>query len=174
MLLLERPTKMKFLSIGFILIQTLLYGQDLDSSWTYLYNQTLYKCFSDQTINKETKKSDNIIVIISSEKVDTNLLIKNINTHKIDYYSNHKEIETIFKKPYNKNKGKFVYYINHGPYGDQGSMFQIWVTKYVVSKYTKKESIDLQRCDENEVKLMRGIVTFDAETNSWKVKMKAK
>ena len=165
---------MKRIIIFFILIQTDIYSQNLDSALTNLYVQTLNGYFSQQLTASKQAKLDSTMIVIYPERIYVNMLPTTIGRNKIVYYPNGKEVESILKKPYNDNKGKFIYYISHGPYTDEPGMFEVYINKYVVTKYTKRESIDIQKYEDNTIKFTGSIGAYNYFTKSWTVKMKTK
>jgi len=165
---------MKRIIIFFILIQTDIYSQNLDSALTILYVQTLNGYFSQQLTASKQGKLDSTIIVIYPERIYVNMLPTTIGRNRIVYYPNGKEVESIFKKPYNDNKGKFIYYISHGPYTDESGMYEVYINKYVVTNYTKRESIDIQKSEDNTIKFTGSIGTYNYFTKSWTVKMKTK
>ena len=165
---------MKRIIIFFILIQADIYSQNLDSALTNLYVQTLNGYFNQQLTTSKQAKFDSTMIVIYPDRIYVNMLPTTIGRNKVIYYPDSKEVESIFKKPYIDFKGKFLYYIRHGPYTDEPGMYEVYINKYVVSKYTKRESIDIQKYEDNTIKITGSIGSYNYDTKSWTVKMKTR
>jgi hypothetical protein len=98
----------KLLSTILIILPTFLIGQVVnDSILGTFYNQTISIHFS-----KAAENPENTIKILQTE-LDTDKLIKNLKLIKFKFINEKTDKLSALEKPYRKNSGKEIFWINH-------------------------------------------------------------
>ena len=99
----------KILTLTLIFLPTFFFGQVVnDSLIAEFYNQTISVYFSKAADN--CKKTENRLI---ETEFDTLRLIKNLNLIKFKFINQKTDKLSALEKPYKRNIGREIYWINH-------------------------------------------------------------
>lgn len=144
----------------FLLIPLYSFGQNVtDSLLATFYNKTLSISFS----NTRKKEFDNRIFI--KTEFDTSLLIQQNNLNQFIFFDKKTSYRSVLSKPFKKNAGKTIYWINHKFFGTD--TVDINIGSWIIKSMSRKKISLGANCGGTMGYIPDSRFIFDRNTKKW-------
>jgi len=153
----------RLLKILTILLPTISFGQSInDSLLSTFYNKTISLYFADSSINNHHPEFENILLQTDFDKAR---LIKYLDKNKFTYFDSNTDKHSILEKPFKKNNGRNIYWVNHKVL--HNDTVDINIGGWTLNNVTKKTMSLGAWCGGTMGYIPDGRFIFDNVSNYW-------